>query len=111
MQESVCGGCGLGVMSLGYCQAKPGDLLPSGLPLDYLAPSPPNCFRDYPNYVAPGIHASTPPPHRHTDRTRMAASLHQIARGGVVEEGENFFREVTDSKGEQAANAVDGMQR
>jgi len=41
----------------------------------------------------------------------MAAGLHQIARSGVVEEGENFFREVTDSKGEQAANAVDGMQR
>lgn len=44
-------------------------------------------------------------------RRRMAASLHQIARGGVVEEGEDFFREVTDSKGEQAANAIDGMQR
>eukprot|EP00903_Cladosiphon_okamuranus_P007713 g7474.t1 len=41
----------------------------------------------------------------------MAPSLHQIARRGVVEEGESFFREVTDSKGEQAANAVDGMQR
>lgn len=41
----------------------------------------------------------------------MAANLHQIARGGVVKEGERFFREVTDSKGEQAANAVDGMQR
>jgi len=43
--------------------------------------------------------------------TAMAASLHQIARGGDVEEGEKFFREVTDSRGEKAANTVDGMQR
>lgn len=49
--------------------------------------------------------------HNFTRTHKMAASLHQIARGGVVEEGENFFREVTDSKGEKAANAVDGMQR
>lgn len=41
----------------------------------------------------------------------MAATLHQIARSGEVGEGEDFFREATDSKGEQAANAVDGMQR
>ncbi|CAM9961545.1 unnamed protein product, partial [Ectocarpus sp. 12 AP-2014] len=41
----------------------------------------------------------------------MAVSLHQIARAGAVEEGEDFFREATDSRGEQAANALDGMQR
>ncbi|CAB1114859.1 unnamed protein product [Ectocarpus sp. CCAP 1310/34] len=41
----------------------------------------------------------------------MAASLHQIARAGALEEGEEFFRVATDSRGEQAANALDGMQR
>lgn len=41
----------------------------------------------------------------------MASRLHQIARAGVVEDGEDFFRESTDSRGLKAANALDGMQR
>lgn len=41
----------------------------------------------------------------------MALALHKIARSGEVGEGEDFFRESTDFKGEQAANAVDEMQR
>lgn len=41
----------------------------------------------------------------------MASRLHQIARAGIVEEGEEFFREATDSRGLKEANALDGMQR
>lgn len=41
----------------------------------------------------------------------MASRLHQIARAGVLEEGEDFFREATDSRGLKAVNALDGMQR
>lgn len=41
----------------------------------------------------------------------MASRLHQIARGGLLREAEDFFRETTDSRGKKAANALDGMQR
>lgn len=41
----------------------------------------------------------------------MASRLHQIARAGKVDEGEEFFRGETDSRGRKAANTLDGMQR
>lgn len=37
--------------------------------------------------------------------------LHQMARSGMVQEAENFFKELADSDAQQAANAVDDKQR